>query len=200
MAKREQIRRVRLGNVRTLLRQRCGYALPDDDAGREYLDELLKIVSLGPDAEQQMLNTIEVWAPFVSRRKAPALVARINRIPSSLRWPKPKLLGASLRLINAERERLHLWAIAPCDMSEADLAEQRKAKRRRKRGSQPRAQYLAAHTTNRDQPWIAEGICRATWFKRKKGAQTGMARTRESYGLTRPVYATNGKSVWPARR
>ena len=33
----EMIRRLRLGNLRNLLRHRCGPTLPDDDAGREYL-------------------------------------------------------------------------------------------------------------------------------------------------------------------
>jgi len=37
----ELLRRLRLGELRKLLRDRCGSVLPDDDAGREYLRELL---------------------------------------------------------------------------------------------------------------------------------------------------------------
>jgi transcription initiation factor IIE alpha subunit len=34
--------------------------------------------------------------------------------------------------------------------------------------AQPRAEYLAEHTTNRDKPW--EGLCisRSTWYRRRK--------------------------------
>jgi len=47
-AKSEMIRRLRLGDLRRLLRDRNGAVLPDDDAGREYLLELLLPISVGP--------------------------------------------------------------------------------------------------------------------------------------------------------
>jgi len=37
----EMLRRLRLGNLRTLFRHRYGPTLPDDDAGRAELRELL---------------------------------------------------------------------------------------------------------------------------------------------------------------
>jgi len=43
---------------------------------------------------------------------------------------KGQALGQRLRLTNADREKLRLWTIAPCDMSKEDLAEQKKAKAR----------------------------------------------------------------------
>jgi hypothetical protein len=42
------MRRLRLGDLRKLLRARCGHTLPDNDAGREYLWELLLPTSLAP--------------------------------------------------------------------------------------------------------------------------------------------------------
>jgi transcriptional regulator with XRE-family HTH domain len=35
----------------------------------------------------------------------------------------------------------------------------------------PRAEYLATHTLYKDAPWEAEGICRATWYNRRKRVQ-----------------------------
>ena len=47
------IRRLRLGDVQKVLRQRYGHTLPDDDAGREDLRELLMPISLGAGSRPQ---------------------------------------------------------------------------------------------------------------------------------------------------
>ena len=56
----------------------------------------------------------------------------------------------------------------------ADLRAERNRKRRRERsraaGAMPRALWLAANPTNREQPWLAEGISRATWYRRRAAA------------------------------
>jgi hypothetical protein len=67
--KDETIRRLRLGNIKTLLRSRCGYELPDDDAGREYLYELLLPISLGPEPDLKMENVMGVWAPWMDAKE-----------------------------------------------------------------------------------------------------------------------------------
>jgi hypothetical protein len=172
---REKIRRVRLGNVRTLVRHRCGLFLPDDDAGHEYLVEMLKIVSLGPDPDRRMGNIIETVAPHIDRAEGERIILHVNRMPTYDRWPRPHILGESLRLTNEERERLGLWSIHPCDISAEDLAEQRKRKarerarlRRAERGRQDRATYLEAHSINRTKPWKQLNMSRATYYRLKK--------------------------------
>jgi hypothetical protein len=174
---REKIRRVRLGNVRTLIRHRCGLFLPEDDAGHEYLIEMLKIVSLGPDPERRMVNVIETVAPHITGADGERIIRHVNRMSTYDRWPRPHILGESLRLTNAEREGLGLWSITPCDISAEDLAEQRKAKdRARKRrtrqaqGAKLRSQY-EGQSASRLKPWLAEGISRRTWYRRKQMAQ-----------------------------
>lgn len=63
-------RRVRLGQVRRVLRNRYGHQLPDDDAGREELFELLLINSLHPTHPvERMQQEIEVWAPWLSEQE-----------------------------------------------------------------------------------------------------------------------------------
>ena len=91
-------------------------------------------------------------------------------------WLGGKELGQRLNLTNAEREALKAWRIVPVDMTADDLAEQWKAKEReRKRckratmGAKPRQTYEAASLSSR-KPWLAEGISRRTWERRRRKA------------------------------
>jgi hypothetical protein len=174
-AKAEIVRRLRLGDLRKLLRSRYGHTLPDDDAGREDLHELLLPISLGPQAALKMRNAIEVHAPWLNHDEAGQLIDRIMRTPTQLRKPKARQAGQRHRVTNHERELFRLWTIAPCDMTDEQMHEHRKAKkrardrhRRRMAGSKPRETSLA-----RTKPWEAEGISRKTWFRRRpKGRDT----------------------------
>jgi hypothetical protein len=73
-----------------------------------------------------------------------------------------------------ERQRLKLWSFGACDISakerrnrvKADKKRrdrERAAQRRRRAGAKPHAQSLS-----REKPWVAEGISRKTWYKRRK--------------------------------
>jgi hypothetical protein len=170
-ARPEMIRRLRLANLRKLLRDRNGPILPDDDAGREYLFELLLPISIGPHADIKMPNAIEVWAPWMDRNEARAIIDQINLMPMWQRKPPAKVLGQRLKLTNPDRERLKLWTIAPADMGEHGMAWWRKKKKRdrnrryrRSRGAKPRAEYETT-SIRRTKPWLARGISRATWYR-----------------------------------
>lgn len=176
MSRPEMIRRLRLGNLRKLLRDRCGYRLPDDDAGREYLYELLLQISFSPHADIKMSNAIEIWAPWMKPKEAQELIDRINRTPIRQRKPNANELGIRLRVTNGERERLKLWTIAPYNMNKRDMLAQRRAKDRERkrrlrqlRGSQSRAAWLANSLTQK-RPWEKEGISRRTWERRRRVA------------------------------
>ena len=170
----ETHRRLRVGDLRRLFRARYGATFPDDDAGREDLAELLKPISLGPDPMTRMMNAIEVQAPWMSQVEADELVGYIGlQLPLWERRPTGVSLGKRLIVSNAERERLRLWSIAPCDMTKEQMAEQRKAKhrarmaaKRRQAGVMPRVEYLAK-SASRLKPWQAEGISRRTWERRR---------------------------------
>ena len=78
-----------------------------------------------------------------------------------------------MRLLNSEREALRLWTMLPVDMTDEQLAEQRKAKsrarraeKRRQSGARTREQYLA-ELKARPKPWVVEGIHRRTWERRR---------------------------------
>jgi hypothetical protein len=170
----EMMRRLRLGNLRKLFRYRYGPTLPDDDAGREDLRELLLPISVSANANTKMPNAIEVWAPWMQQQEAIALIDDINRTPRRQRMPTARLLGKRLRVTNAERERLKLWTIAASDLTAQQVLAWRraKAKARMRRlrhlhGRKPRAKYEAT-SANRTKPWLAAGISRATWYRQRE--------------------------------
>jgi hypothetical protein len=175
-SKSEIIRRLRLGNLRGLLRARCGHTLPDDDAGREYLWELLLPISLGPEPDLKMANTIEVHAPWMKTKEATEMNDQIKRLRWYLRTSTPRAIGQRLRVTREEWIRLKLKTILPFDMTGGEITEFRKAnkrardrRRRQAAGSKPREQSLS-----RLKPWAVEGISRRTWFrKRAKNNGTG---------------------------
>jgi hypothetical protein len=168
------IRRLRVGDLQKVFRWRYGYTLPDDDAGREDLRELLLPVSLGCEAGRKMQNAIEIWAPWMPAAEAGHLIDDINRTPAYLRKPKARELGHRQNITNQMREALGLRTIAPCDMTPAQLMQWRKAKKRasaerwrRKAGKKPRQAYLA-NALSRTKPWKMEGISRSTWYRRRR--------------------------------
>ena len=171
--KLEGLRRRRVHDLRQYCRHRYGAVLPDDDAGRHDLLELLRPVSLGSAPARVMANTIQIWAPWMNKAEAADLITQIQAMPPHERRPTPKTLGKQLNVTNEERNRLELWSIHPVDMTDRQMAEQRRAKRRlrdqrrrQRAGRKPRAIYLAASLT-RQKPWKAEGISRRTWYRRQ---------------------------------
>jgi hypothetical protein len=174
--KAEGFRRARLGDLRKLFRDRYGPELPDDDAGRSDLIELLCPISLGQKAKKKMIHAVEVYAPWMSVIEGRGIIDHVDRLPIYERKVAGEILGERLRLTNAGRERLGIRTIKPFDLSAAQLAEQRKAKKRtrmkikrRKAGAKSRVEYLAT-SLSRSEPWIAEGISRRTWERRRAKA------------------------------
>jgi hypothetical protein len=175
--KDETIRRLRLRDMRNYLRCRYGHTLPDDDAGREDLRELLYPISVGPNAAIKMPKAIEIWATWMNTKEAAELIDDINRMSIWLRKPSARELGKRLRVTNQMRQQWRLWTVAPYDMTDEGLAEQRRAndrerkrrsreRQRQQRGQQTRAQWLAAHSVSRDKPWLVLGIGRASYYRK----------------------------------
>jgi hypothetical protein len=172
-ARPEAIRRLRLGDVLTLLHHRCpGGVLPDDDSGREYLHELLLPISLNPEnAQRKMLNAIGLWAKWMKGDEAEELMDRVNLTPPRQRMPKARIVGDRNMVTNSEREFLQLRTIAPCDMTDKQIKEQRRAKdrarKRHHRKRQPRRVYLANNSITKTKPWAIKGESRATWYRNR---------------------------------
>jgi hypothetical protein len=173
-AKWELIRRLRYGALLKLLRHRWGHVLPDDDTGRDDLWLLVTNVSLAAaEPKKKMRHVIEIWAPWMSAEEREAYVEHVGGLDIYERTPTAKALGQRLGLTNAEREALKLWQFLPIDKTDAEIAElakardrERRARKRRANGVRTREAYLA-ELASRPQPWIAEGISRRTWQRRR---------------------------------
>jgi hypothetical protein len=171
--KAETIRRLRLGDLKRVYRSRYGHTLPDDDAGRADLYELLLVISLGDGHQRKMKNAIEIWAPWMGADEARQLVDNINRTPDHLRRVSAGKMGEKLNLQNWERERLGVRTIAPVDMTPEQLKVQRKAKdrdrkwrERRAAQKKPREAWLA-NCLSRTKPWERQGIKRRQWERNR---------------------------------
>jgi hypothetical protein len=177
----ELLRRLRLGDLRKLFADRCrGRVLPDDDAGRDYLRELLLPISLGPNEAvkrsraieiwgpvNRMRREIELWAPWMAAGEAQDLLDEIALMPPWQRKPMAATLGERLRLTYGERSRLRIQTIGACDITEAGMAlirKQKKRQRNRARFARSRAEYLAG-SISQAEPWTAAGVSRATWYR-----------------------------------
>jgi hypothetical protein len=169
----EKIRAARFGQIRRLVKFRCGPELPEDDAGEEYLLELLLLASMAPNEPElkmkHICETMAPWLPADDRFKVFEVIARMQ--PRHRRLT-PRQLGDRLNLTNAERERHKIWAILPADMTDAQLKEHNKAKnrdrmreKRRQNGSKPQANSI-----NSTKPWLLENppISESTYYRRKR--------------------------------
>ena len=171
----ERLRCLRCGDLLKLYRHRWGALLPDDDSGRADLFEILCVTSLALKApKEKMICTIETLAPWLSQSDAEDTIDHVQSIPIFERTRTARHLGDNMRLLNAEREALHLWRLLPIDMTDEQLAEQRKLKSRKRReakrrqaGVRTRAEYLA-ELASRPKPWEAAGVSRAQWYRRRK--------------------------------
>jgi hypothetical protein len=169
----ETIRRLKLGDVMKVCRDRYGLELPDDDAGRDDLEIMLCL-----NADKNLKNVIEIQAPWMQPAEAEALMDHVKRLPSNVRSMSNGTLGRKLNLTLAQKERIGLRQITPCDLTREELAARRKARhrdreheRRRRCGATTRAAYLAQHSVNREKPWKAAGISRASWYRSRKAVR-----------------------------
>jgi hypothetical protein len=194
----ERVRRLRYAELIRLLRDRWGHTLPNDDAGREDLWELVTNVSLAvAGAYKKMRGVIEVWAPWMDADEAATMIEHVNTLTIYERTPTREQLGERLRVTNDERERLKLWQFKPVDMTEADLVEHRKKvknerrrARRQAQGAKPRHAYLAK-SLSKQKPWEAEGIARATWYRRR--SQTGETSVVRTIVIKEGPHLSHGK-------
>jgi hypothetical protein len=157
-----------------------GSTLPDDDAGRGDLKELLFAhASSARCTPGHLLKIAADWAPGFDARN---LIDKILATPLRYRRRKAETVGKSLLLRFEERERLGVRTIRCFDKTQAEIrAIRRQCKtdyeraRRREMGVRPREQYLA-NSLSRLKPWLALGMSERTWYR--KGKPTAPANGR----------------------
>jgi hypothetical protein len=189
--KDEGLRRARLGDLRAIFRDRYGLALPNDDAGRDDLRELLLLASMAYNPERAMLSAIAEWAPWLMVNgeltgEAVGMIDDVNRTPTYLRKRTARQMANIMRLSDLDRTRLGITTIKPFDMSDAALAKRRKAKdavrkwhKRRAAKMKDRKAWLVNCNT-RTEPWKKRKMSKRSWYrwqaKERVKQRTKMAR------------------------
>jgi hypothetical protein len=80
----------------------------------------------------------------------------------------PAQLGRMIGLTSDEREKHKAWPILPCDETAKQRMARMKTASRRAKGTQPRSEWLMSNSDSQTKPWEAAGVCRRTWYQRKK--------------------------------
>jgi hypothetical protein len=204
IANEERFRRCRLGELRRLFRDRYAMSvLPDDDAGRGDLRELLLLASMAFNPDRTMKNVLSEAAPWMLTVEAEQLIDDVKRTPIYLRKPSARMLGDRLRLMSDERQRLAIRTIKPFDKTDAELEADRRAKdsarKWRKRMAakmKPRDAWLA-NCKSQLKPWAKAGVSRPTWYRRqnkmRQVSETGVSAVKLNTVADRPVSGESQK-------
>ena len=158
---------LRLNQLERFFAYSYGRHLPDDDSGR---DDLLVVAhhlaQLGA-LERHLPAWARLWAPWLPEADCAALIARVLSKP--LRWTADRL-GWRIGLTDATRTLLKITTIGGIGCSKVQRAERREVRdavahrerRKLKASGRNRPPPLSAA-----KPWEAEGISRATWYRRR---------------------------------
>jgi hypothetical protein len=185
--------RLKLGNIRTLLRDRWKFELPNnnEDAAADLRILLhVKASACRPDRrEKGILNEISLWAPWMPPAEAKQTAAEIACKPRKMSTDD---LGNALGVDSATRDRLEIWLIGAYDLSAEDRKERRRQRdrERKRRARQPRAEYLAQVTANSKRstkPWEAMGISRRTYYYRQSKLHQVRPQSNSKNARTHPV-------------
>lgn len=165
-----QIVALRLADLSTLFRSRYGVTLPDDDSGRDDIRLAVDHLAALPHPAKAITRWLEIWAPWLTLAEHRRVIA--DGIANQRHW-KADALAWRLRLTKEERKMLGITTIGAIDMGKADRTKKRreyqrnwKAAKRREAGAKPRREYEAG-SVEKLKPWLAEGISRRTWYRRR---------------------------------
>ena len=119
---------------------------------------------------QAVMNCASRLGREISEAEASAMLSSI-----SPQRRKADPLAKYLGLTYQQRTILGITTIGACDFSKAQRKKQRKHKdritkerKRREAGMRPQSESLSA-----TEPWTAEGMSRATWYRRNKARRKG---------------------------
>lgn len=170
-----QIVALRLADLSTIFRARYGITLPDDDAGRDDAELAVHHLAGLAHPKGRITQWLKLWAPWLTLAEQDTIIS--NAITNRRHWTADQLAWR-LRLTMEERTLLGITTIGAIDQGKAartkrrkERERQRKAAQRRAAGMKPRAEYVQASVA-RAKPWIAEGISRASWYRRHQPADT----------------------------
>lgn len=165
--------RVRIRDLTKVIRWRCGRALPDDDAGREYLSTMLDHFASLSDGRKRSENFAEIWAPWIEADDLNKLIEASFQAPR--RWTADDL-GRSLNLTEDERHELGVTTVAPADLSlqeRAELRRQRRAEAARARRAREREKKIIDGFNGGDRQSAREASSREASILNELAARPG---------------------------
>jgi hypothetical protein len=181
--------RLRRKHIELLIRDRHG-RVPETDDADIYVRSVAECYGNVARADGKPVTSAIIaegltvwcggWAPHVSTAEITAIAKRVAGLKGKM--PLDDAIGKRLRLTDADRTRLKITTIGSHDFTRTAREARRHTKKRerdRKRiaaqraalGRQSRADFLAANSLSREQPWLALGISRRTFYRRLKAGQ-----------------------------
>lgn len=164
------------------------YVLPDDDAGRDDAFVMVTHLAQCPIAPKRIRESwLKRATPWMSAEERERLLAR-----KTLKFSADKLAWR-LGVTYALRKDLDLRSIGACDVSKAERVLLRKVKDRLRKQEKRRAEGAKpqAESASRTKPWEAEGISKATYYRRRRSAamaENEVRQVRPSYGSEASPY------------
>lgn len=146
--------------------------LPDDDDGRDSLKLAFQVLSTTGGAGNRMVDIARIWAPWMAVAELDALVADVVAHPRRF---KADTVAARLGMTDEIRTLLKLRTIGAIDKTAQQRAAERKEKQRLAKEQKRRAAGIPTIAETRAararrEPWIAAGIPRSTWYRRRRVA------------------------------
>lgn len=173
---RPSLELMRLREIEKLIRARHGSIVPDpeDTDDRETCLSYVRAAALSL-AAQDIAVWCRRWAPWVRNDELTGIVAQARK---RRRMMTADGVAGLLLVTWAERSQIGLNTFGACDVSKVDrkrLAKERKRHRdrtrqeakRRAAGRKDRKSHEAT-SLSRLRPWEAEGVSRATWYRRRE--------------------------------
>ena len=160
----------RIEDMLIVFRRRYGPLLPDDDCGRDDLELFAQHLAFRRGAlVEHLAEFAALYAPWATAEEIAAICEFVG---GNRRAFSAHELGQQLRLTQEERDALKHKVIRTHDATDESMKAARRAKdraakaeKRRKAGAKPHAMSAA-----RLKPWKAEGMSKATWYRRRQKA------------------------------
>jgi hypothetical protein len=192
--------RLRLAEIKKLIRHRHGGGACDTDEGEIYLRQALPCflaLASGHNAQPfygEAMGFCQTFLPILAMGDGPAMIDRAQDNPNGQEWRHLKAdpLAKALRVTFVERSLLDLRTIGACDKSKEERAQDRRrkdaeyqAEKRRAAGAKPRDQSNVAQAK-------ALGMSLSTFKRRLKAEATNIpenARDPISSAIVRSTYS-----------
>lgn len=160
---------IRMAEIFRVLVDRYGAApLPDDDTGRDDLKLLFQVLSPCTNATARMLSVARTWAPWYPPGELAALADDLAAHPRRF---KADTVAARLGITAEIRALLNLRTIGaidkPAEVRAAERREQQRLAKEQKRRAAGIPTIAEARAARQKTPWHADGISRATWYRRR---------------------------------